>query len=365
MDNSDLIKLQVHENISVKNALKQMDQTARKILFVVNDEKKLLGVATDGDFRTWILAGKSMEKDISGVFNRNPIKFREDYDIKEIKHVLAEKRIEAVPIVDNNQRIVDVLFWEDLLDGNYKKTSKKLDVSVAIMAGGEGTRLSPYTKVVPKPLITFGEKPIVEVIMDNFSDFGCNDFYLLLGYKGAMIQAYFNTTDSDYRPNYKFENEPGGTSGALKMLKSEKLSDSFFVSNCDIVVKADYADIYDFHKNNDYDITVVSAMRHFVVPYGVMEMTTTGSMKNIMEKPEYDFLVNTGMYVLKKDLISLVPEDGMFHFTDLIKKTQEKGGKIGIYPVSEKSWFDIGQIESLEASTALFMKKWMKEKKND
>ena len=106
-------------------------------------------------------------------------------------------------------------------------------------------------------------------------------------------------------------------------------------------------------------------MRHFVVPYGVMEMTTTGSMKNIMEKPEYDFLVNTGMYVLKKDLISLVPEDGMFHFTDLIKKTQEKGGKIGIYPVSEKSWFDIGQIESLEASTALFMKKWMKEKKND
>lgn len=343
MKNTDLNMIQISEKATVKEALKQMDKTGLKILFAADAEGKLLGTITDGDFRKWMLEGKNLDKDISGVFNDHPVKFTEEYDIEKVKRILVEGRLEAVPIVDQNGKISNVLFWEDVFGEKYQKTGTKLNLPVAIMAGGMGTRFSTVTKILPKPLIPFGEKPVIEVIMDNFSAFGCTEFHLLLGYKGAMIQSYFDSTENGYNPKYVVETQPCGTAGSLKLLEQDQLTDSFFVSNSDIVINADYTDIYDFHKKNHYDITVVSAMRHFVIPYGVMDMTTGGSMKGLTEKPEYDFLVNTGMYVIKRDVLKMLPEKGKFDFTDLLKKTQESGGKVGIYPVSEKSWVDIGQ----------------------
>lgn len=343
MKSTEIAAIQVKEEASVKDALRQMDQTGLKILFVTDSGGKLLGTITDGDFRKWILAGRSLDEDISCVFNPSPVKFREDYDIEEVKRVLVKERFEAIPIVGQSGGITDVLFWEDVFGDKYRKAEGRLGVPVVIMAGGMGTRFSTVTKILPKPLIPFGDKPVVEAIMDSFSNFGCEKFYLLLGYKGTMIQSYFDNTDNGYSPDYVFEPTPMGTAGALGLLEKEDLPGSFFVSNCDIIIKADYTDIYGFHMQNDYDVTVVSAMRHFVIPYGVMDMTTGGSMKDLTEKPEYDFLVNTGMYVIKKDILSFLPGKGKMDFTDLLKKVQESGGKVGIYPVSEKSWVDVGQ----------------------
>ncbi|MGB3058012.1 MAG: sugar phosphate nucleotidyltransferase [Candidatus Omnitrophota bacterium] len=343
MENQRINEIQVAEAETVKAAMKQMDRVGLKILFVVDSEKKFKGTITDGDFRRWILKGNSIDTDISEVFQRNPIVFREKYDEEKVKEILVKERIEAVPIVDKTGKLVDVLFWEDLFGEKCRITTKKLDAPVVIMAGGMGARFSTVTKILPKPLIPFGEKPVAEVIMDNFAIFGCRKFFLLLGYKGGMIQSYFDNADMGYCLVYKFEDKPSGTAGALRLLKDELVADSFFVSNCDIVIKADYADIYDFHIKNRCDITIVSAMRHFVVPYGVMEMTAGGDMKALTEKPEYDFLVNTGMYLVNKNVLSLVSDEGEFHFTDLIRKAQESKGKVSLYPVSEKSWFDIGQ----------------------
>lgn len=342
MENTRLSNIQISAKVSVKEALKQMDRSALKILFVTDDGDMLKGSVTDGDFRRGILAGYNLDGDIEGVFNHSPVKFQEGYDIEEVKRILVEKRLEAVPIIDSGEKIIDVLFWEDVFGKRYQKNTRKLEVPVVIMAGGMGTRFSTVTKILPKPLIPFGDKPVIEVIMDNFRDFGCSGFYLLLGYKGAMIQSYFDNTDNGYNPEYVFEPEPLGTIGALSMLDKNLLPESFFVSNCDIVIKSDYVDIYDFHRTGGYDITIVSAMRHFVIPYGVMDMTNGGSMKNLTEKPEYDFLVNTGMYVMKKDVLKLLPE-GKVDVPDLIKRVQDKNGKVGMYPISEKSWVDIGQ----------------------
>ncbi|NQT95557.1 MAG: CBS domain-containing protein [Candidatus Omnitrophica bacterium] len=345
MNTSELAKIQIHEEETVKAAMRQMDRVALKILFVVDKDNRLLGTVTNGDFRRWVLAGKKIDEKITDLFNRKPVKFRDGYDIEEVKRVMVGDRIEAVPIVDKNNKLVDVLFWEDIFGNRYRRVEHKLDLPVAIMAGGVGSRLAPFTKILPKPLIPVDDKPVIEVIMDNFAEFGCNKFHLLLGYKGAMVRSYFDNANNSYEPIYYFEDEPEGTAGALKLLGSSNIKGSFFVTNCDIIIKADYSDIYNFHTNNDCDITVVGAMRHFVVPYGVLETRTGGDIDNVIEKPEYDFFVNTGMYIVKKELLSLIPAKEVFHFTDLIKKAQEQGKKIAVYPISEKSWQDIGQWE--------------------
>ena len=360
MERKDLVSLIVKNGTSVKEAMKQMDLVGLKILFVVDSAGKFIGTLTDGDFRRWILANKSFNDEIKKICNKKPIKFSfENYDIDMVKRVMVEHRLEAVPIVDNSQKIVKVLFWEDVFGNRYKKIEKKLKVPLAIMAGGEGARLSPFTKILPKPLIPINEKPIAEVIMDRFAEFGCAEFYFLLGYKGAMIQSYFDSAKNNYKPVYIFENKPGGTAGALKLLSNHLTKGSFFVSNCDILIEADYADMYESHIRDDNDITIVGAMRHFVVPYGIIAMEEGGQIAKLIEKPEYDFLVNTGMYILKKEVLSYIPKNEKFDFTDLIKKTREKGGKIGVYPVSEKSWLDIGQLELLgEAVSGSLGEKW-------
>lgn len=351
MYKKQLETLRIYEGESIKAAMKQMDSAGLKILFVVDKASRLLGTLTDGDFRRWILAGKSFDADIKNLFHRNPIKFLEDYDIEEIKRLMVGLRLESIPIVDKNQKIVDALFWEDIFGNKYKKIEKKLNIPVAIVAGGEGTRLSPLTKILPKSLMPIGDKPVAEVIMDNFAEFGCDKFYLLLGYKGDMVKIYFDTSGT-YKPTYVVENEPSGTAGALRYLNPDLIEDALFVSNCDTIIKADYADLYDFHKKGDYDITIVGAMRHFVIPYGVVEMETEGNISKLVEKPEYDFLVNTGMYLINKKVLAHIPQKGKFDFTDLLKKVKEKGGKIKVYPVSEKSWIDVGQLELLKEATS-------------
>ncbi len=365
MEKKDLINVIVKEGTSIKTAMKQMDSTGLKILFVVDSSGSLIGAMTDGDFRRWILDGKSCNEDVRNPCNKNPITFSsEDYDIEKIKQIMIKERLECVPIIDGNRTITDALFREDVFGNKYKKAKKALTVPVAIMAGGEGSRLSPFTKILPKPLIPLNEKPIAEVIMDRFAEFGCDEFYLLLGYKGVMIQSYFDNAKSGHKPIYMYEKEPSGTAGSLKLLSDKLSTDSLFVSNCDILIEADYANMYESHLKNNCDITIVGAMRHFVIPYGVIDMGPGGNIGKLIEKPEYDFLVNTGMYILNKNTLSYIPKKGKFDFTELIKKTREKGGKISVYPVSEKSWLDIGQIELLEeAVSGTLGEKWSRMKR--
>jgi len=348
MDKALLERIRILEGKTIEEAVKQMDDTKLKILFVVDKGGRLLGTITNGDFRRWYLAGHRLDQDIKHLYNKTPKRVSDDYDLEEVKRFMVIQRLEAMPIVDKRNMLIDALFWEDIFGSRYRVVEKKLKVPVIIMAGGEGTRLSPYTKILPKPLIPIGDKPVVEVIIDKFAEFGCENFCLLLGYKGAMVQSYFDNANVNYKPTYLFEDEPSGTAGALRLLKPSAVGGSFFVSNCDIIVDADYTDIYDFHETNSCDITIVGAMRHFVIPYGVLEIKNGGSMDNLIEKPKYDLLVSTGMYVLRGSVLSSVPTKGIFHFTDMIDKVRAKGGVVKVYPVSEKSWLDIGQLELLK-----------------
>jgi NDP-sugar pyrophosphorylase family protein len=212
------------------------------------------------------------------------------------------------------------------------------------MAGGEGKRLYPFTKILPKPLMPIGEKPIIETIIEKFISFGCTRFFLSLNYKADMIKAYFKDTERGYRIQYVQEKKPLGTIGSLSML-THKLPGTFFLTNCDIIIDSNYHDIITAHRNAKSAVTVVSSMKHYTIPYGVCQLNQKGLIKDIHEKPKYDFLVNTGMYVIEPRILKYIPVDKEYQMTDLLQECIRKGEKVSVYPISAKSWMDMGQWE--------------------
>ena len=210
------------------------------------------------------------------------------------------------------------------------------------MAGGSGTRLEPFTKVLPKPLIPIDGKPVIDHIIDRFRTYGVSEFYMTIHHMSKILRAYFEEKNPDYSIGFAEEDEPRGTAGSLKLL-ADKLNRPFFVSNCDIIIETDYADLYRFHIKNNYDITLVASAKQFDIPYGICALNGNGSLERIQEKPRYNFLVNTGLYVLNPSVIDFIPDNGLFHITHLMEKVRANNGTIGVYPVSEKAWIDVGQ----------------------
>lgn len=341
-----LKKVFIKPNHTIKQALRQMDAIGEKTLLVVDDYNMLLGTISDGDIRRWIIKGRDLTEGVSKVMNSTPISLDQNFEQKIAKRLMVKQGLECLPVVDGNKKIISAVWWTDLFENTSKKL-KKLKISAVIMAGGEGARLAPFTKILPKPLMPIGDKPIIEIIIGRFMNYGCNDFYLSLNYKSNIIKAYFNDFEHKYKINYILENKPLGTAGGLHLLRN-KIKKTFFVSNCDILIEADYADILRFHLQRKNKITLVSSMKNFTVPYGVCEIRNGGILKGIKEKPEFDFFVNTGMYVLDKDVLEDIPKNKFYNMTDLISDYLKKGERIGVYPVSEKSWLDMGQFEALQ-----------------
>jgi len=328
---------------TVKEAMEALDKTAEKVLLVVDDDQRLIGALTDGDIRRHILKERDLIGTIQSAYNKNPIfLFQEDFDIENIKHVLTKNIVDLVPILNKDRKVVDFITWEKAFGNNRRSETQKLEVPVVIMAGGRGRRLEPFTRVLPKPLIPVGDKPVIDHIIDRFKVCGVSEFYITIHHMSKILRAYFEEKEPDYSIGFAEEDEPRGTAGSLKLL-ADKLNKPFFVSNCDIIIETDYADLYRFHIQNNYDITLVASAKQFNIPYGICELNGGGSLERIKEKPEYNFLVNAGMYVLNPAVLELIPDNQLYHITHLIDKIKEKGGQIGVYPVSENAWIDVGQ----------------------
>ena len=247
-----------------------------------------------------------------------------------------------MPVLDDEGKLVDVFFWNDLFLDGAKINDRKIDLPVVIMAGGKGTRLKPLTNVIPKPLVPIGEKTILEEIMNQFEAIGCTVFYMSVNYKYDILEFYLNQLEHKYNINFFKEEKPLGTIGSVSLLK-DKINTAFFVSNCDILIDQDFRDVYDYHVENKNDITIITAVKNFQIPYGVIETTTNGVMTGLTEKPEFNYMINTGVYILQPDLIYEIPENEFFHITHLMEKVKMRGGRIGCFPISENSWKDIGE----------------------
>jgi len=333
---------QIPNTANIRDTAKQLDIAGIGFIAIVNKENSVVAIITDGDFRRAILKGISLDSNILEIAN-NEFAFIEDLNsTKEIINLFLQKNIYKIPVL-NRGELTDILFRENYdLEQKFVISKEKKDISVVIMAGGKGTRMKPFTNILPKPLIPIGEQSILEVIMDKYNLFFNSNFHISVNYKANMIKAYLEEFKEKYEISYIDEDQPLGTGGALKFLEN-KISEPFFVSNCDILIKADYQSIYNSHITNKYDITVVASMVHYKIPYGVCEINEGGELKQMVEKPEYDFLVNAGMYIINPDTLKEIPQNKFYNITDLINKVKDKGGKVGVFPVSEKSYLDAGQ----------------------
>jgi dTDP-glucose pyrophosphorylase len=337
--------LLIDEFVSVKEAMKLLDKVGEKILFVINNTRQLVGSITDGDIRRWILKEGDLSANVNEVCNKSTYSVKPNYNIEEIKEIMLKRELVYVPVLDTNNEIIEFIIWDKIFDGKIKRKSySKLNLPVVIMAGGQGTRLDPFTRIIPKPLIPIGDKTILEIIIDRFLEYQINQFYLSVNYKANIIKSYFEELKPEYKLEFINETKPLGTVGSLKSLEG-KITGDIILTNCDILIEAMYNDLYSHHKKEKNQISIVASIKNFKIPYGICEISNGGCLVGIKEKPEFNFLVNTGMYIINSELLEFIPYNELFHVTDLIEKVKNLGLKVGIYPISENSWIDVGEID--------------------
>ena len=334
--------LKIDVTCSLIEAMKQMDLIDKKSLLVFNADK-FLNIISIGDIQRAILKGVNLNEGINGVLRDNTRIANENMSEECIRTLMKDFRMEIMPIISDSSELIDVLFWSDIFPKDEKSNLHKLNCPVVIMAGGKGTRLKPLTNVFPKPLIPIGDKTIIEEIMDKFVDVGSSEFFLSVNYKVDTIKHYFDVLKNEnYDINYFQEEKPLGTAGSMFLLKG-KINKTFFVSNCDILINQDLTEIYKYHKENGNDVTMVSALKHYKIPYGTIETGENGILLSMSEKPELTYQINIGVYILEAHVLDLIPDNKFYHITELIANIKNNGGKVGVFPISEGAWKDIGQ----------------------
>lgn len=325
---------------SLLEAFKRMDILDKKLL-IVEDSNQFIGLLSAGDIQRAIINNIPLNSKVKEVL-RKEIRIASPHDeFEKIKQMMLDFRMELCPVVDNNRNIVKVYFWEDVFSEKQKVPVNQFNLPVIIMAGGVGSRLKPLTNVLPKPLIPIGEKTMLEEIFDRFARHGCNKFYISVNYKAELIEYYIQQQKLPFEIDFFKEDKPMGTAGSLSLLKG-KVKETFFVSNCDIIIEEDYSQILDYHKKNKNEITLVTALKSIPIAYGTIETAENGRLIKLVEKPELTFKINSGMYILEPHLIDEIPNEENFHITNLIEKVLARKGAVGVYPVSEKSWSDVG-----------------------
>ncbi len=326
---------------TVSEALKILQENEYKLLFLEH-ENKLEGVVTDGDIRRFLLSGGNISQNVQNAIKTEPV-ISKGYHEGEARSMIAEHQLICVPMVKEDNEIHALVFRDFTLH----KNTTKIDIPVIIMAGGFGTRLKPYTNILPKPLIPVGQKTITEQIIDRFYKFGCKTFSFVVNYKKNLIKSYFAEIATDYFVEFVDEDKPLGTGGGLSFYKGN-IDDCAFVTNCDSVIEADYFDIYETHKRDKNTVTMVCAQKIETIPYGVVETDPSGALLEIREKPKSCFLMNTGFYIISKEFLDYVNDDEFQPITDIITRCKQGGHRIGVYKIDGECFVDIGQLDDLE-----------------
>lgn len=333
----------ITEEYTVIQVLERLDEVTPKVLFVVRDNK-LCATVTDGDVRRAILGKAPLTASVRDIANYAPHYVKQG-DEKLGVQLLEEKQLLAIPIVNEQFEIVGICKKENVIK---KKEQGLLEVPVVIMAGGLGTRLYPYTRVLPKPLIPVGEIPISERIIQSFRDTGCKNIYMIVNYKKNMIKSYYNDLDCNYNLHFIDENEPRGTGGGLYFLKN-LIDSTFILTNCDILILEDVGKIVTHHNKEKNKVTMVCSLKNFEIPYGVVNFTEGGEISSFDEKPQMSYFTNTGYYILEKEVFDYIGENERIGMPDIIERMKDAGEKVGIFPIGENSWLDMGQFDTMES----------------
>lgn len=345
MLDESLKKYIAQEDMTIVEAMQRIDANAGGVLYVVDEEEHLIGSLTDGDIRRWIIRSGDITAVVSKAM-RSTVRVLPVEKKAEAVSFLAEHKIVSVPVIDEERKITDIVIKQKSHADIDKGRDCLSGVPIIVMAGGRGTRLYPYTKILPKPLIPVDGVPILERILDRFAMYGADAFYLTVNYRKEMIRSYFNELNPSYRITYVEEEEPLGTAGSIRLIK-DKLKGPVIVTNCDILIRAKYEKLLMRHRESGNCMTIVSSLKNTRLPYGVLHVKEDGIITSVEEKPTYSNLINTGMYVLEPEVISRIPEGKVFHMTDLIEVLMQEEMPVGMFPISENSFLDMGEFEEL------------------
>jgi len=339
MNKQDIQRFVCMADISLVGAMQMINSNAYKIIFLADASRKLIACITDGDIRRFLLSGGKLDDPAISAANKNP---KIAHSSEEAKGLYHKKNFLVIPIVDSNGIVVD--FYTE--ESGTAKERPVLNVPVVINAGGRGSRLDPFTKVLPKPLIPVGDLPIIELIMKEYQTYSCNDFHIIVNYKRELMKAYFADNEKKYSITWYDEDKPLGTGGGLSLLKGQ-INGTFFFANCDALLTANYERMLQFHKENKNVITRICAYKTLDIPYGIVEIGLNGKIDRMQEKPTMSFLTNTGIYIVEPEVIDEIEKDVPVGFPDIIELNRKKGRKVAVFPVNEDDWMDMGQISEL------------------
>lgn len=226
-------------------------------------------------------------------------------------------------------------------------------MNAIILAGGKGTRLKPYTTVLPKPLMPIGDMPILEIVVRQLKYYGCKRIVLAVGYLKELLIAFFNGTNRfNMDINFSFEEKPLGTAGPIKLIDEKLIGDNFIVMNGDVLTDLNFSDFFEFHKDNGALCTIASYNKHVNINLGVIELAN-GNLTDYIEKPTFNFTVSMGIYAFKKEILNFIPKNEYLDFPDLIKKLLKENKKVLNYPFNN-FWLDIGTPSDFEIATETF-----------
>lgn len=327
----------ISHNDSIKDAMVFLNKAPIKTLLVLN-KKKLVATLSDGDIRRGLISGKKLDAKVIEICNFDFKYVNNVNDKYKIKNIFQKFNLPLIPVIDQQSRIKDIIYKDIKNSNNLHK-----DNFIFILAGGEGTRLLPLTKNIPKPILKVGKSSIIEIIFNFFKNYGYNNFIISLNYKKEEFKNYLSKNTS---VNYKFieEKKQLGTAGSLSLLKNIKKP--FFIINGDIICNTNYSSLMEFHKSNKAKLTIVTRRIEKKSQYGVLEINKDKLVKNIKEKPvEYEF-INAGIYVAEPSILKLLEFGQKIDMPDLIQMLIKKRMKVISYEIYDY-WRDIGTIENL------------------
>tara|TARA_Y100001970_G_scaffold294342_1_gene451062 strand:+ start:8449 stop:9522 length:1074 start_codon:yes stop_codon:yes gene_type:complete len=346
----------IRNNSSIKLASNKMSKFGLRCLVVLDVKNRYLGTLSTGDIRKSLIKGSKVQDKIKKIYQKKSffIKYKKNKNYN-YKKILLKKKLDLIPILDKNYRVINVISQDIFIDKKKKINKKKQNYSVLIMAGGKGTRLAPFTHVLPKPLIPINKKTLLEHILDELKKNGVNKISFAVNYKSKTLIAYLDEIKKKkFKINFFKEHKPLGTIGILSKIY-KKFEKNILIANCDTIIKYDYSKIFEYHKKNNYGITIVLAKKKQKLSYGSCELSKNNKeLLSIKEKPNISYVANTGFFFIKKEFAKLIPKNNYFDATSLFEKCLKKGEKIGTYTLNEKNWLDVGQWkEYLHASEKL------------
>jgi len=323
---------------SLYQALEILEETASKLVVVVNESNQILGTLTDGDLRKQVLSNKSLEVPVSQVMNRKFFFITNLDSIQKGFAIMKKNGLTHIPVLDENKVVTNILSISQFLNETV------VDNFVVIMAGGKGMRLRPFTTNCPKPMLKINGSPILEIIIKKFIKQGFTKFLISVNYlKNQIIDYFKNGEDFGIEIEYLIEDKPLGTAGALKLI-SAKSKEPLIIMNGDLLTEMNFRELIDFHKKQSAQATMAVSEYEYNIPYGVVEIQNN-KLINFKEKPTYKYLINAGIYVIDPKILNYLKSDEYSEMPDLLEKTKLNNDKVSVYKLQEY-WLDIGNKES-------------------